>query len=292
MMKTSIFALLLLQVILILSGLLLYFISTFYYNYKTYQSLPLWLLLSEVFLMLGFVQLRLEIDRKRYERLYKPSKPVSFRLVDSAFTKEKLNKIASLFGQSSDLKKLADELVEKWEWYRRINYLAGEPAEIRAKNFFSFPSAGNFATYLAGLLAVIAAVIVALIDKDNFYKELPQIWETLKEAWFFLMIVFAFPFIALVYPAALILGVLRLMGNSFLERINDDYLSQSSFYGFIKELAEFEERKERRLLMSTASWFYWFIRITTVPIGDVKNQINNARRALLIARIRRNRKIL
>ncbi|NWE48997.1 hypothetical protein [Pseudomonas gingeri] len=286
-LKSSIFYLVLTQLVLTLGAVLLYLFFSIYQHSDLYQSLPLWVLLLEVFLMFGFIQLRFDLDRKRLEELNPSMGRIGFRKANALLEWEKARRIEKLFGAHPDLCDLARELVAEWEWRRSIQIRAGEPAERRARSFFGLPSAGNFATYLAGLIAVVAAVVVTLIDKAEFYAALPEMGRSFLTTFTLLTTAIVFPITASVYPLATIWGGLKAAGNNLLETLDDDYLSDARFYRFIKELMEFEERKEKRLLMKTTGWVYWSIRVGMAPLAQVRKIMKNAHRSVRISKLRR-----
>ncbi|NWC10455.1 hypothetical protein HX776_16730 [Pseudomonas agarici] len=287
MLRSTIFYLVLTQLILTLGAVLLYLFFSIYQHSDLYHLLPLWVLLLEVFLMFGFIQLRFDLDRKRLERLNPELCRVAFRKAYSLLEREKVRRIEMLFGPRLDLRDLARELIDEWEWRRSIQIRAGQPAERRARNFFGLPSAGNFATYLAGLIAVLAAVVVTLIDKVEFYQALPEMGENFLNIFILLTTAIVLPIAASVYPLAAILGGAKVAANNLLEALDDDYLSDARFYGFIKELLELEERKEKRLLMKTTGRLYWCMRAGMAPIGQVSKVMRNARRSVRIEKLRR-----
>jgi hypothetical protein len=135
-------------------------------------------------------------------------------------------------------------------------------------------------------MAIAAAVVVTLLDKEAFYAQMPTLMSDIREISWLMTKHLVFPFAVVVVPLAMVVGTVRSAFVRLLEKANDDYLSQASFYGFIKELLEMEERQERRLLMVTTGFAYWMFRLGTAPVGDLPKLYRNMRRSRRIGRAR------
>ncbi|MFC6478469.1 hypothetical protein ACFQDN_21045 [Pseudomonas asuensis] len=155
---------------------------------------------------------------------------------------------------------------------------------------FRLPSSSNLATYLAGVLAIVAGVVVALIDKDNFYQGLPNLWDSFEFWYGALFKLIVVPIAICIIPLAAIWSSIKAIGRILAENMDDDFLSQPKFYSFIKELLELADRKERRLLLKTTGRAYWSIRLLTAPIHEVPNIYRNVRRSKRLAKLRKVKK--
>lgn len=287
MFKTSIFWLVSAHSALTLGAIGLYFVSLYIYDSKTFLYLPLHALAWEFFLVLGWLQFILESNSLSVMRLRGLEKPPAFRVALSALDGEKKRKIDALFGAPESHTALARELIQQWEWENAIYQQAGSPTVQKAFGFFAVPSAGNFATYLAGVLAVVAGVVIALIDRERFFDDIEQLWPTFQAAYGYLFLFVVLPITAMIIPGAIIADGARSAVDGIAEWINDDYLSRRRFYGFIKDLIEFEARSQRRLLMRTTGVAFWTMRLGTAPIARVPAIWKNMRRSIRIHR-RRN----
>ncbi|WP_426943834.1 hypothetical protein ACP4J5_12440 [Pseudomonas oryzihabitans] len=289
MFATSIFWLVFTHTALTLGAIGLYFTSYYVYGSTLFLHLPFHALAWELVLMMGWMQLALEANRRRVMRMRGLAKPPMFRVALAAMDVEKRRRINALFGPHESSTALARDLIQQWEWERSIYQQAASPALQRALGFFNVPSAGNFATYLAGVLAVVAGIVIALIDRDVFFDGVGQLWSNFKEAYSFLLMVVVIPVATLVIPVAMLTDGVRTVTNRIVEWINDDYLSRGRFYAFIKDLIQFETHSQRRLLMRTTGVAFWTMRIGTAPITRVPALWKNMRRSIRIRRRRRNR---
>lgn len=287
-LRTRIFWLVAVQTGLSLLAVVLFLVSGVGQKSNAYLSAPLWALALEPFLILGFFQLFLEVERQRVLTLLPSYRRVGFRNLFSTIAREKRRRFDELFGPQPDLETFAKSLIESWEWRRNILARAGEPAQKKAARFlFSLPTAGNFATYMTGLLAVVAGLVIVLIDKEQMYGSLGEFWSNFCEAFWLLVLLVVVPVTVSIFPLAGIWSALTATGNSLLEWLDDDFLSNSRFYGFIKDQLETDERKARRLLMRTTGWVYWSIQLGISPYGSWRKVWRNGRRSVRLAR-RRN----
>lgn len=277
------------SMLLVVLSIALFFYHHVYLRLPTYANLSYWTLFWEMPMLLGLAQILVEVDRRRFARNH-PGKRISgIRQAMAATDRAKRRMISEHFAGRQDFAELAKELIEQWEWRQALEQRAGSPATLRTRHFFSLPSGGNFATYLGGLLAVIAAVVVALIDNETFYPALPTLWSDFSSAYSVLFQIIVVPIATCVLPAACILDMVIGLGHRAVERANDDYLSDSGFYRYIKELVLLEENKQRRGLMTTTGWAYWSFRIGTAPLRDVPRLWRNKRRSVRLAKRRRSK---
>lgn len=288
MLTTSIFWLVATHSALTLGAIGLHFVSLYIYDSRTFLYLPFHAVVWEPFLVFGWLQFVLETNDQAVMRLQGLEKPPAFRVALSALDWEKKKKIDTLFGTPASHTKLAHELIEQWEWENDIHQKAGSPTLRKAIGFFAVPSAGNFATYLAGILAVAAGIVIALIDRELFFENVEQLWPNFETAYGYLILFVVLPITAMIIPGAIIVDGVRSVVDGVTEWINDDYLSRKRFYGFIKDLVEFEARSQRRLLMRTTGVAYWTMRIGTAPITRVPAIWKNMRRSIRIRRRRLN----
>ena len=254
-----------------------------------YSFLPSVVLLCEIPLVFGFLQLYIESHRRRYLRARPGASEPGFRVALMTTEREKRVAIDELFGPQENFDALAGTLIERWEWHRAIAEKSGDPIVKKAWRFFSFPAAGNFATYIGGLLAVVAAIVVTTLDKDVFYAQLPQMWNDVVTITWLLTRDLVFPLAVVVIPFASIVGTLRSLAVRARERIDDDYLSQASFYAFVEQLLEMEELRTRRLLMVSTGFAYWTIRLGIVPLQDLPKLRRNMKRSKRLKRMHRER---
>lgn len=276
-------------VLLLTASIALSVISSVFYHSTLYAHIPWTVLVCEVALLLGFVQLLIESNRRRYLRARPGASDPNFRLALMSTERERVATIEQLFGQQQNFETLACSLIERWEWYRSIEEKASNPVSKNALSFFGLPGAGNFATYMGGLLAITAAIVVTILDREVFYAHLPGLIDDVLEITWLLTKIFVFPLAVVVIPLAAIVGTIRSMAVRGREKVDDDYLSQAGFYAFIKELLELEQRKTRRLLMITTGLFYWAFRLGIAPIQDLPKLYKNMSRSKRLAKMRRKR---
>lgn len=285
--RSRIFALVALLAVLLTAAILLTLVTTIVGRSVMYARLPWVVLLCEIPLVFGFLQLLMEANRRRYLKTRPGAAEPGFRLALMSTEREKVAAIKQLFGEQQNLETLARSLIEHWEWQRSIDAKSADPVVSKAWGFFKVPHASNLATYLGGLLAVIAAIVVTLLDKASFYAQLPSLVDDVGTLVWLMTQLVVFPLAVVVIPLASILGTIRSGLVRAREKIDDDYLSERSFYAFIKELLEQEERRTKRLLMSTTGFFYWGIRLGTAPIQEVPKLYRNMLRSKRLGRIRR-----
>jgi hypothetical protein len=254
----------------------------------TYSHLTWVVLVFELPLAFGFGQLIVEASRQRYLRARPGAAEPKLRTALMSRERDRAATIIRLFGKHEDYEVLARSLIEKWEWHSAIAAKASDPIVRKARGFFGIPEAGNFASYLGGLLAVIAAIVVTLLDKATFYDQLPSLASDVGEYVLLMTKHLVFPFAAVVIPLAMIVGTVRSGFVRLLEKANDDYLSQGSFYSFINELLDMQELRERRLLMVTSGVAYWMFRLGTAPMSDLPKIYKNLRRSRRLGKNRLN----
>lgn len=246
------------------------------------------LMVCEIPMLLGMLQVHLLGTQRRYSRIYPAIKRVSLRTPHEFLRLEKNAYIRETFSFQGDLRDLAKTLLGEWEWRRDIQNRSQDPLWTRAVGFFSFPSASNFAAYITGFVAILAGIVIATMQPDAVFGRLDffleEAWSLVRMLW----LVIVLPFAACVLPGAVILSLFRAFGEALVERLNDQYLSNMGFYRFISQLLELHEQHGPLLQRKTRARAYWTIRLFTAPVADVKRvwkRIMRARR--LVSRMRK-----
>ncbi|WP_271409133.1 hypothetical protein [Pseudomonas sp. Q1-7] len=252
-------------------------------TYLLTKSDQAWLIAYEVPMLFGLMQAYFQGIERRYRLLYPAAKRVHFRTPHDALAKEKHAYLRTTFAHEGDLRALAKYLIEEWEWRRVIKVRAQEPLSRRAAGFFQLPSAGNFAAYVTGLVAVLAGIVISTLSREALYADLEQFlvdtWHLIVQLWLAIVL----PFAVCVLPGAVILVGIKQLGETLLECINDQYLGHTAFYRFISELLELHDRGERLLLRKTRARIYWAVRLTMVPVQDIPRIWRRIRRAKAMA---------
>lgn len=237
------------------------------------------LLLFEIPLLFGMLQVYFLGAERRYRQLHPGARCVTLRTPTMHLVSEKRAYLSSTFGHEGTLRDLAKLLISEWEWRREIRNRTQEALWRRAVGFFGLPSAGNFAAYLTGILAVFAALVIATMSAETLFGSIDQIledaWALIRMLWLAIVL----PFALCVLPGAVILSSIKNVGEALVEWMNDQYLSDTAFYRFISELVELDDRAERLLLRGTSSKLYWMVRLTMSPHQDVSKVWKRIRRA-------------
>ncbi|WP_439888289.1 hypothetical protein ACSX1C_03720 [Pseudomonas sp. MBLB4123] len=248
---------------------------------KTDQA---WLMVYEVPMLFGMMQAHFHGTERRYRMLYPTAKRIHFRTPHEILAKEKHAYIRAIFAHEGDLRVLAKHLIEEWEWRRELKVRAQEPLLQRAAGFFTLPSPGNFAAYMTGLVAILAGIIISTLSREVLFADLEQwlvdTWSLIVQLWLAIVL----PIAVCMLPGAVILIGIKQVGETFLERINDQFLSHTAFYRFISELLELHDRGERLLLRKTRAWAYWTIRLTMAPLEETPRVWRRIRLAKVLAR--------
>ncbi|MFI8482896.1 hypothetical protein ACIGCM_20240 [Pseudomonas sp. NPDC078700] len=243
-----------------------------------------WLLVYEVPMMFGLLQVYFQGAERRYRLLHPLATRVHFRTPHVTLAKEKHAHLRNTFAHEGDLRALAKHLIEEWEWRRELKIRAQEPLILRAKGFFKLPSPSNFAAYLTGFIAIVAAIVIATLSRETIFADLEQFlidtWDLIVQLWLSIVL----PFAVCVLPGAVILVGVKQIGEALLEWMDDQFLSDIAFYRFISELLELHDRGERLLLRNTRAWAYWTIRLSMAPLEEVPNVWRRIRRARALAR--------
>jgi hypothetical protein len=233
------------------------------------------------------LQMHFQGAQIRYQLLHPGAVTVGFRVPSAKIRQDKVNYINKLFMPQGSFRDLARDLESEWEWQKNIFYQAEEKVVRSSARFFLLPEGSNLATYMAGFLAISAALIITLVDRDVFYQELTSV---ASQAWsniIILHLVIVFPLAAMIIPLAIMVVMVKNFGIWARQCVDDSYLDQVGFYKFICELVQLEENMQRRTLMRTTGFVYWFVRIGTVPLSQVRKHFHNARRSLRLAKRRR-----
>lgn len=279
-LKSRIFALLAVQITVTVAGLIYYF---FMREGRSAVLLPA-IYFSELMAGFGYLQLMIEREKRRYQVL--TGRPAArARVAVTEVAREKARMIERLFSPSESFEQLARSLSDGWEWRKAIHKRAGDPAKIKVGKFLGLPSGSTLATYLGGLFAIIAAIAFTGLDREALYGNIPNLWKDFTLIWWNLMkITLLMAFAAI--PLGMIASVLQLSWQWLGQSLDDDYLSDRSFYRFIRELVEMADWKERRLVMTTVGIAYWLVTVGTSPLGELKKRRQVLRRARTIARLK------
>jgi hypothetical protein len=253
-------------------------------TYLLSKSDQAWLLIYELPMMLGLMQVYFQGTERRYRLLYPAGKRVHFRTPHDTLAKEKHAYIRATFAEGDNLRSLAKHLIEDWEWRRELKARAQEPLLRGAGAFFKLPSPSNFAAYLTGFVAVLAGIVIATLSREALFADLEQFllntWNLILQLWLAIVL----PVAICVLPCAIILVGVKQIGEALLERVNDQFLSHSAFYRFISELLELHDRGERLLMRKTRAWAYWTVRLSMAPVEDIPRVWRRIRRAKALAR--------
>lgn len=243
-----------------------------------------WLLVYEVPMIFGLMQVYFQGAERRYRILHPTAKRVHFRTPHVTLAKEKHAHLRTTFAHEGDLRALAKHLIDEWEWRRELKIRAQEPLMLRAKGFFKLPSPGNFAAYLTGFVAILAGIVIATLSRETIFADLEQFlvdtWDLIVQLWLSIVL----PFAVCVLPGAVILVGLKQIGEALREWIDDQFLSNIAFYRFITELLELHDRGERLLLRNTRACAYWTVRLCIAPLEELPKVWRRIRRAKALAR--------
>lgn len=265
-LRSRIFWLIGVLLVAIIGGFYWYFID----RDHRYGVLLATLFVSEIVAALGWLQLFLETEKRRFEKL-RGYPAASTRAAVREMDRERMRTIEELFQPQHGIDELARSLISEWEWGNDINMRAGDPAAIRVGRFFSIPSGSTLATYLAGAFAIFAAVIVTTLDRETIFNNLPSIWPDFKQLWWALF-KFSLVIAALAIPAQMLWSTLQLLWQWLGQQLHDDYLSDRSFYRFIRYMLETSDNRERRLLTTSKGAAYWLVQMTTAPLGQLRGR--------------------
>ncbi|QEY64279.1 hypothetical protein FXN65_20280 [Metapseudomonas lalkuanensis] len=242
-----------------------------------------WLIVYEVPMLFGLMQVYFQGAERRYRLLYPTARRIHFRTPYAILAKEKHAYLRTTFALNGDLRALAKHLIEEWEWRREIKTRAQEPLSRLATGFFKLPSPSNFAAYMTGLVAVLAGIVIATLSGEALFADLEQFlidtWHLIVQLWLAIVL----PFAVCVLPAAVVLVWIKQIGETLLECVNDQFLSHTAFYRFISEVLELHDRGERLLMRKTRAWAYWTVRLTIAPLEDIPRIWRCIKRAKAIA---------
>jgi hypothetical protein len=244
------------------------------------------LFVFEMFLVPGLLQAFFMGGQRRYRRHQPLSTQPGFRISIRHFNQSKLAYLRSHFVQEGDVQALAKALVDEWEWRREMKSRAQEPVWHKVLGFFCLPSAANFAAYMTGLVAIIAGIVIATMDRELLFGSFEQL---VKDAWDLICLLWInlIPLVVLcILPGAMIIGAFKYVAERGLEWLDDQYLSHAAFYRFIAELLDLHDRGERDLMRKTRGRVYWSVRLGMAPIQDVPRIWRRVKRAKRLARLR------
>lgn len=242
------------------------------------------LLLSETPLIFGMLQVYFEGAERRYRQLHPSVRRVSFRTSNASLAADKRKSLLAIFQHEGDLRSLAKSLIEEWEWRHSLKSRAQEPIWRKAIAFFRLPSAANFAAYMTGVLAVCAGIVIAAMSPDVVFASFPEFlnsaWSLIWELWLALVI----PFAICVLPGAMILSTAKGVGELLIEKIDDQYLSDTAFYRFISELLELHDQDGSLFMRKTRAWIYWVVRLLICPLTHIPKVFRRVVRARALNR--------
>ncbi len=243
-----------------------------------------WLFLCEIPLIFGMLQVYFQGAERRFRRLNPAIKRVNFRTPYASLDSEKHAYLRNIFKSEDDLQQLAKRLIDEWEWRREVKRRAQDPMWTHAIAFYRLPTGSNFAAYMTGLVAVVAGIVIATITPEAVFASMA---DYLEDAWSLIRLmlwVVVIPFAACVLPGALIISFVKDLLELFIERLNDQYLSQKAFYRFISQILELHDREEPLLLRKTRAQVYWTIRLCITPLRNVPAVWMRIRRTRVLMR--------
>ncbi|KRW62096.1 hypothetical protein [Pseudomonas sp. TTU2014-080ASC] len=242
------------------------------------------LYICELFIAPGVVQAYFMGAQRRYQLFHPQAAQPRFRVAHRHFDQQKLAYLRRTFEHPGDIRDLAKALVKEWEWLQSLRVRAQEPMWRKTMGFFHLPTAGNFATYMAGLVAIIAAIVIANMDAEfifgSFEQFISDTWDLIFAMWVNLI-----PLVVLIiFPAATLVSAVKYLTERLLECLDDQYLSQAGFYRFITELLELPDRRHRDLMSRTRGWAYWSILLLMAPLEDVPRVWRRIKRVKRLAK--------
>lgn len=275
--SSLIFKLLLAQVILSVTAIGIYAVERFWSGGTTYAFLPFWVLLTEIAFIPGFFQLAIMREYARDRALHPGSPTHSLPIMYERSRQRKLNCLRSVFGGPIYPKSLADDLREKWEWSKTLKSQIRNASGIQVKGFFRLPSSAVLAGYLIGIAGIAVTLVVTLLQREETLASLPESWSIFKTLMFFAFTLGLVPIVAFLILVPAIWNGLIDSGLGIRESLDDDYLSDKSFFLFIGQLAELHETREPRLLLKTSRRVRMLTLLLTSPISDLWKTLREAR---------------
>lgn len=285
--ESRIFRLLAFFIASLIFALLIYTADRIYYKTEVYIYLPFWALLAELFFIPGFLQLQILRDFAK-DQANNPDRPTrSLRIVYKRESQRKRKLLKKVFGPNAEPKELADRLMDEWEWQKTTLRKILLSRGILARNFFRLPSSTVYLAYFGIVVGGIITFSTALIQETDHFQSLPQIASLAKAMFYDALEYGLILFIAIVFLIPAIWNGLRNSGLTILETIDDDYLSEKTFFTFIAEMLDLHDANTPRLRLRTAARVYWSIRILTTPLSRLGRVIHQARKSGRIGRLRR-----
>lgn len=280
---TTVFRLLATQILLSVFALALYFVELLWGSSKTYNYLPFWVLITEITFVPGLIQLAMLREFARDRDLFPETRTRSPRVALSRSRQLKFRALIAAFAAPRDPFSLAEELRKGWQWHQSVHRDIRIAKGIQVRGFFRLPSSAVFAGYLIGVAGLIFTLAVALLQREEVIASLPESLEIFKA----LMKLSVIPVLAFVILVPVVWNGFLNSGLSIRETLDDDYLSNRSFYSFIEDLLELHDTSTPRLLLKTSGRVYWLIRILTAPMSRLGTVIRQARKSGRIGKLRR-----
>lgn len=281
--NSTVFRLLVTQLIVSTLALGVYYTDRFWWDGTTYRYVPYWVLLGETVFILAGLQLHM-LRQFAKDRGQFPTAPTcSLRIAYRRSQRLKFQALITAFSAPYDPEILAEELREQWRNRSEIQKEILIAKGFQTRKLFRLPSSSTFAGYLIGAVGMAATLIVAYLQREELVESLPISWAYFKA----FMVISVVPLVALVILVPAVWNGLRASGLSLREKLDDDYLSDKSFYSFIEELLDLHDTRTPRLLLKTSGRVYWSIRILTAPISRLSFVIRQARKSGRIGKLRR-----
>jgi len=229
------------------------------------------LILSEAVLALGMMQVRITGAEKLYRRLSRGVNKVGFRGTERSLAMSRAASIKDSFNHSGSLDVLARKLVDEWEWRLEIRSRAEKSMLQRAFRFFSLPTAANFSAYVVGALAIAAAFVFAITERDSLVSNIPALihdaWSNTVSLWVLIVL----PTVILIIPAAAIISFPKTCLERFKEWANGRYLGNGRFYRFVDELLKLQDMLDVRACDRPRDSLYFVMRLATAPWKDIRS---------------------
>lgn len=284
--SSTVFRLLAAQILLSVLALVLYLLDLIWWRSNTYDYLPLWVLLAEITFIPGSVQLAMLRELARDRTLFPESPSRSLRIALHRSRQLNFRALIAAFAAPRDPLSLAHELRGEWQSRRSLQRDIKLAKGIQVRGFFRLPAPAVSAGYLIGVAGLVFTLAVALLQREEVIASLPVSWEIFKA----FMIMSVVPIVALAILVPTIWNGFVHSGLSIRETLDDDYLSDRSFFTCIEDLLELHDTGRPRLLLKTSGRVYWLIRMLTVPMSQLGRVIRKARKSGRIGKLRRKQR--
>ncbi|MDT3722898.1 hypothetical protein [Pseudomonas oryzihabitans] len=286
MADSTVFRLLTTQILLSVFALTLYFLDLWWWWSNTYDSLPFWVLITEIALIPGLIQLTVLRELAKDRDLFPDTPTRSLRIALKRSKHLKFRAMATAFSAPRDPLSLAEEVRNKWQSRRSLTRDIRSAKGNQISSFFRLPSPSVSNAYVLGITGVVFTLIVALLQREEVIASLPLSWEIFQA----FLIMSVVPALALAISVPVVWNGFLASGLSIREKLDDDYLSARSVFTFIEDLLELHDTGTPRLLLKTSGRVYWLIRILTTPMSRLGTVIRQARKSGRIGKLRRKQR--